>query len=354
MGKSGTSRQQAKPMSLALQGGGSPGAFTWGVLDRLLEDGRVSAGAITATSAGAMNAVAFAHGWIADGPDGARASLEAFWREISRRGAFLQSAQTAFPGLPSLANSPFSAFSPANLFAAFSSFASPYDFNPFDLNPLRDTLDRLIDFEKIHAQDEIRLFIAATNVETGRVRIFKEKDVTRDAVLASACLPQVFQAVDIDGQPHWDGGYLGNPSLFPLIYSGAPQDILLVMLNPIGREGTPTSPAAIADRLNEITFNAPLLGELRAIAFVQRLLDENWLADRVRQKYRRLNVHSIRADEELSHFSHETKFDTNWTFLQDLRDRGRREAGRWLDTCFDRVGKTSTVSIHTDFLDQPE
>jgi NTE family protein len=345
---------KTKPVSIALQGGGAHGAFTWGVLDRLLEDGRVDMRAITATSAGAMNAVAMVHGLSVGGADGARQTLQDFWKEVSRRSALVHTAQAAFPGFggSSAGGSMLAALNPMNFFAAMSNFAGPYDFNPFDINPLRETLDRVIDFERVRQHEAVRIYLAATNVQSGRVRIFTRDEVTRDAVLASACLPQIFQAVEIKGEPYWDGGYLGNPSLYPLIYDNAPGDVILVMLNPIRRDGTPRQPAAIADRLNEITFNAPLLGELRAIAFVQKLLDENWLADRVRQRYRRINVHAIRADQELAHLSHESKFDTHWNFLTDLRDRGRRETERWLGQCYAKVGKASSVSIQEEFLDE--
>ena len=339
-----------KPISLALQGGGSHGAFTWGVLDGLLEQGSVLPKAMTATSAGAMNAVAMAHGWVENGAEGAREKLWELWNQISRRGALAQSAAALFPSASIGAPNPLAAFSPMSLFSAFSSFASPYDFNPFDYNPLRSVVEDVIDFSVVRRCKDLSIYLAATNVESGRVDIFTGDDLSVDAVMASACLPQLFKAVEIDGKPYWDGGYLGNPSLFPLIYNEVPRDILLVMLNPIRREGTPRSAGAIADRLNEITFNAPLMGELRAIAFVQKLLDENWLADRVKGRYRRLNLHAIRADEELCHLDHESKYDTSWSFLQDLRDRGRREAARWLEANAEDVGKASTISIQQEFL----
>ena len=343
-------KQSPKTISLALQGGGAHGAFTWGVLDKLLEDGLVFPKAITATSAGAMNACALAHGWVEGGADGARAKLQELWENVSRRSALVQSASSAFPSAAFSSGGPLAAFSPMSLFSAFSTFASPYDFNPFDYNPLRQVVEDVIDFDRVKACEDIRLFLAATNVETGRVKVFTDDELSPDAVLASACLPQVFKAVEIDGTPYWDGGYLGNPSLFPLVYSGAPKDILLVMLNPIEREGTPSTAGAIADRLNEITFNAPLLGELRAIAFFQKLLDENWLTDRVQGRYRRLNLHAIRADEELCHLDHESKFDTSWSFLEDLKERGRREADRWSSACLTKVGKSSSINIQHEFL----
>ena len=332
-----------KPISLALQGGGSHGAYAWGVLDRLIEDGRSEIRAVTATSAGAMNAVAFAYGLTTGGADGARASLEAFWSAVARKGAPFN----AIRNLP-FATGPFSL---SSFFGALTQVASPYDLNPMDYNPLREVLEETIDFDRLNACQETRLFVSATNVSTGRVRVFNTEEIRLETVLASACLPQVFKAVEIDGQPYWDGGYVGNPALFPLFYAEAPRDILIVHINPMVREGAPRRADEILDRLNEITFNSSLNSELRAIAFVQRLLDEDWLADRIKNRYRRLLIHAIRADDELDDLSVESKFDTSWRFLTDLRDRGRRAAEQWLDEHFDKVGKQSTVDIRAEFLD---
>ena len=249
-----------RPISLALQGGGAHGAYTWGVLDRLTREESLHVEAISATSAGALNAVAFAAGRAKGGPEGARKELESLWRKVSD------------------ASSALGAFGPTGLAmaTALQSLASPYDLNPFNYNPLRKLVEAEIDFEAVHASG-LKLFISATNVESGRVRVFSKDEINADAVLASACLPQSFQAVEIEGTPYWDGGYMGNPSLFPLVYSGAPADVLLVILNPLTRPGTPKRAAEIQERLNEISFNASLIGELRAIAFVQRLIDEGML-----------------------------------------------------------------------------
>ncbi|MEO0467266.1 MAG: patatin-like phospholipase family protein [Pseudomonadota bacterium] len=336
-----------KPISLALQGGGAHGAFTWGVLDRLLEVDLLNVEAITATSAGAMNALALVSGLSENGPEGARTSLEAFWRETSRRGAPL-AVMSPPTGLDAF--NPFNGWTPIAMATALSNFASPYDFNPFDFNPLRETLEAAINFEAV-ANSDVKLFIAATNVESGQVKIFTDEEITLDAALASACLPQTFKAVEIDGVPYWDGGYMGNPALFPLIYSESPGDVLLVLLNPMKRPGTPKNAGAIQDRLNEIAFNSALVGELRAISFVRKLLDENWLADRNKQSYRRINIHAIRGGEALSDLSLESKYDTRWSFLCQLRDTGRTYADTWLETCFPKVGKDSSIDIKEQFLD---
>jgi NTE family protein len=324
-----------RPISLALQGGGAHGAYTWGVLDRLSEDETLDITAISATSAGAMNAVAYAAGLAKGGPEGARKELESLWRRISEASAAL------------------GAFGPAGFaFAtALQSIASPYDLNPFNYNPLRRLVEDEIDFAAVHASG-LKLFLCATNVETGRARVFSRDEINADAVLASACLPQSFQAVEIEGTPYWDGGYMGNPSLFPLIYSGAPRDVLLVILNPLERPGTPKRAGEIQERLNEISFNASLIGELRAIAFVQRLIDDGMLKEPMMKKYRRLNIHAIRGGQDLLGYGLSSKYDTRWRLLTELRDLGRSEADRWLRECAVHVGtNTSSFDIRKEFLE---
>lgn len=324
-----------RPISLALQGGGAHGAYTWGVLDRLSEDETLDITAISATSAGAMNAVAYAAGLSKGGPEGARRELESLWRRISEASAAL------------------GAFGPAGFaFAtALQSIASPYDLNPFNYNPLRRLVEDEVDFAAVHASG-LKLFLCATNVETGRARVFSRDEINADAVLASACLPQSFQAVEIDGTPYWDGGYMGNPSLFPLIYSGAPRDVLLVILNPLERPGTPKRAGEIQERLNEISFNASLIGELRAIAFVQRLIDDGMLKEPMMKKYRRLNIHAIRGGQDLLGYGLSSKYDTRWRLLTELRDLGRSEADRWLRECAVHVGtNTSSFDIRKEFLE---
>lgn len=331
----GKTNGKPRPISLALQGGGAHGAYTWGVLDRLSEEASLSITAISATSAGAMNAVAYAAGLAKAGPEGARTELEALWRKVSDAGA------------------PMGAFGAAGfaLASALQSIASPYDLNPFNFNPLRRIVEESIDFEAVHASP-LKLFLSATNVESGKVRVFPKGEINADSVLASACLPQAFQAVEIDRTPYWDGGFMGNPSLFPLIYSGAPEDVLLVILNPLHRDGTPKRAAEIQERLNEISFNASLIGELRAIAFVQRLIDDGMLKEPMLKKYRRLNIHAIRGGEDLLGYSLSAKYDTRWRFLNELRDLGREAAGRWLESCAKDVGtKTSSFDIRKEFLE---
>ena len=266
-----------KKVNLALQGGGSHGAFTWGVLDFLLEDGRLEIDAISGTSAGAMNAVALAEGHLEGGREGARKKLAEFWNSVSSESALSPIQRTFFDFF-------FGYRTPASEFAYWGAdwlthYASPYDLNPLAINPLLAHLKASIDFAKVRAHDDIKLFIAATNVHTGKVKIFKQSELTAEHVMASACLPYVFQAMVIDGVPYWDGGYMGNPPLFPLYYASDVPDIVIVQINPIERDTTPRTAREIQNRLNEITFNGALLSELRAIDFVNRLVDFGQASD---------------------------------------------------------------------------
>jgi len=333
-----------KMVNVALQGGGAHGAFTWGVLDRLLEDGRIGFEAISGTSAGAMNAVVVADGFMRNGPDGARQALQDFWQAVSREGAkspIQRSPINVFMGDWSLDTSPGYLF-----FDHLSRLASPYDLNPLNYNPLRDLLEAQVDFDRITAGNKIKLFISATNVHTGRVRVFTCAEITPDVVMASACLPFMFQAVEIDGVPYWDGGYMGNPVLFPFFNSCASSDVVLVQLNPIERKTTPRTVREILNRVNEITFNSSLLKELRAIEFVARLIDGGKLdpAD-----YKQVLLHRIDAVEEMAALSASTKLNAEWAFLVHLRDIGRAAASRWLDRHYDRIGEGSSVDIRSFF-----
>ena len=339
-----------KPISLALQGGGSHGAFEWGVLDRLLEEEDIEILAVTAASAGAMNAVCLAQGMIDGGRDGAKIRLERFWKQVNRNGGRNVFGDTSIwtsafsGGTDWIKNSP-----GWRLAETFALSMSPYEFNPFNLNPLHDALEGEIDFKALRERSPIKLYIAATQVRTSKSKVFRETELTARHIMASACLPQVFQAVEIDGEPYWDGGFLANPPLWPLFYDDTPDDILLVSLNPFVREETPKTPGEIMDRLNEITFNAALASELRAIGFVQKLLDEGLLKDNARGRYRRMLMHAITADKALGDLSLGSKFDTEWSFLTDLRDRGRKAADEWLGHCLTQVGVSSSLDLKTGF-----
>lgn len=337
-GKAG--RNAPKPINLALQGGGAHGAFTWGVLDCLLEDGRVEIEGISGTSAGAMNAVALVDGFERDGPDGARAKLEDLWRAVSRagRGSPIQRSPIDYlTGNWSLDYSPGFV-----MFDVLSRFASPYDLNPLNLNPLRDLLEAVVDFEDVRVCKRVKLFVAATNVHTGKVKVFKTEDVTADVVMASACLPYIYQAVEIDGVPYWDGGFMGNPVLFPFFTGCQSPDIMLVQINPVERNETPRSAREILNRMNEITFNSSLLRELRAIEFVSRLIEDERLKG---SHYRKIFMHRIGGASELEHLSASSKMNTEWEFLTHLRDIGRETASHWLDVNYEHIGERATIDL---------
>ncbi|MDP3800632.1 MAG: patatin-like phospholipase family protein [Phenylobacterium sp.] len=337
-----------RPISLALQGGGAHGAFQWGVLDRLLEDDRLDIRAVTASSAGAMNAAALISGLHADGAVGARRQLDLLWREVNLSGGrnvFGDSSIWSAALTPGWLKDSSLWRSAEN--AAMS--MSPYQFNPFNLNPLKRVLDTAIDFDAVRASS-IQLFVAATAVRHGRARLFKTSEITDQVLLASACLPHLFQAVEIDGEPYWDGGYLANPALWPLFYADTPDDILLLPLNPFVREETPRAAGDIMDRLNEIVFNAPLVAELRAVAFVQDMIADGRLKRTGEDRYRSLMLHAIEPGPWLGALSLSSKFNTEWTFLNDLKARGREAAGEWLEQCFADVGRRSSIDIKARFL----
>jgi NTE family protein len=335
-----------KTINLALQGGGAHGAFTWGALDRLLEEKRIEIEGISATSAGAMNATVLAYGFATGGRDGARAALAAFWRRLSL------TAMTS-PLNESRLDCAFGnqshRFSPAFLaFDLVTHLFSPYEFNPLNLNPLKDVLEAGIDFEALRESEHpIKLFLSATNVRTGKVKVFERHEIGVQHVLASGCLPFMFQAVEIDGEHYWDGGYMGNPAIFPLINGCESKDIVIVHINPLEREEPPRTAAEILDRVNEISFNSSLMREMRAISFVTRLIDERLIEA---GRLKRLFIHSISADAVMKKLGASTKLNADWGFLTYLHAAGRRYADAWIEECFDRLGVESTVDIRMQYL----
>ena len=341
-------QQKKKPstkcVSLALQGGGAHGAFTWGVLDRFLEDGRIEIAAISGTSAGAMNAAVVADGIMRDGADGARMCLHDFWKAVSdaaRHSPIKRSPIDAYMNNWSLDNSLGYQWSDT-----LSRLVSPYQLNPFNYNPLRDIVAAKVDFERVRSCAKMKIFILATDVESGRVKVFDRSDLTVDMVMASACLPLMFQAVEIDGIPYWDGGFGGNPALFPFYHVHATDDIVIVQINPIERNGAPKTAKEILNRINEITFNSSLLKELRAVDFVRRLLDEGKLD---KEQYRRLNIHIVENQDALKPLGASSKLNAEWAFLTHLRDLGRETAVAWLDRHFGDLGERSTVDLDAMF-----
>jgi NTE family protein len=344
----------AKRISLALQGGGAHGAFTWGGLDRLLQEEGLFVSGISGTSAGAMNAVVLASG-LAKGEPGdeaaeARRALAQFWRDVSRDGRMSPLQRTAFDRLMgnwSLARNPaYLAFEVA------SRFFSPYDLNPLNINPLREIIEAHVDFEALR-KSSVTVFISATNVHTGRARIFGHQEMSADAVMASACLPFLFQAVEIDGVPYWDGGYMGNPPLVPLYETAEADDIILVQINPVVRETTPRTASEIQNRINEITFNASLLAQLRFIDQAAKLIDQGFMSRLTlgSSSFRRVRLHRIGGADQLTKLDATSKMNAEWTFLQHLRDLGRAAAETFLEAHFDDIGRRSTLDLKLEFAD---
>ncbi|WP_157268895.1 patatin-like phospholipase family protein [Azohydromonas aeria] len=340
-----------KPLAidLALQGGGSHGAFTWGVLDALLEDGTLGFSGISGTSAGALNAAVLATGLLRGGNDGARAALRAFWEDVSRSGrCFGTLKPPALPGWTAPAAGPLWGWTPSDWIATWARSFSPYQFNPFGLNPLRDLVARHVDLAALRCEPPgPTLFVIATAVSTGQPHVFTGASLTLDALMASTCLPHLFQAVEIGGEAYWDGGYAGNPALWPLIYETPEADLLLVKINPLKRPALPRTALAIADRVSEIGFNSALVGEMRAIAFVQRLLAEERIE---RGRYKELRMHMVADEGELAHLEAATKLDTSRAFLESLFRLGRAAAQRWLAEHRADVGVRATLDIEGTFL----
>ena len=333
-----------KKINLALQGGGAHGAFTWGVLDHLLADERVDIEGISGTSAGAMNAVMLADGLARGGPAEARKRLDDFWRAASLDGdlpALQRSVMDRLFSFTPYEGSPVQAW-----FDAVARYMSPYDLNPLNINPLRDLIERFVDFEAVRAYEGVSLFVSATNVHTGRLRIFPHEKITADVIMASACLPFLFRAVEIDGVPYWDGGYMGNPAIFPFFRATEAEDVLVVQINPVERNSTPHTQTEIMNRINEITFNSSLLAEFRAIDFVTRLIDQGRLPrGTAKGEYRRINVHRIALDSTFRTLTAGSKLNSDFDFFQLLKKGGDRAARNFLSAHFDDIGVRSTVDL---------
>ncbi|MCW5669022.1 MAG: patatin-like phospholipase family protein [Hydrogenophaga sp.] len=354
-----TSRPGKLPIDLALQGGGSHGAFTWGVLDRLLEDETLEIAAISGTSAGAMNAVALASGLMDGGREGAQRVLRQFWTRVAELSPFhrLQTSPMGVlmgPATDWLAPWLKPWTEPLQQAAdAFGHTLSPYQLNPLNLNPLRDILVDTIDFDRARRCHKTQLFIAATQVRTGALRVFAQHELTADMVLASACLPLLFQAVDIEGEAYWDGGYAGNPTLLPLVNEACADDLLLVQINPTQRESVPTTARDILDRINEVTFNASLVKELRTLALLKQVIGEQRSphSPALFQRVQRLRVHLIEGGESLAALGAGSKTNTQWAFLSNLHAMGREAADRWLHAHRKDLGQRSTLDLGPVMID---
>ena len=334
-----------KAINLALQGGGAHGALTWGVLDHLLEDGRLSIEGISATSAGAMNAAVLAQGFMADGREGARLALESFWRAVSTAGSASPLQPSLFDRWSGNWNMDYSAAYLA--FDVLTRMFAPQQLNPLGVNFMRDLLVETIDFERLRRCTDLKLYISATSVRSGKIKIFEAHEISADVLMASACLPFLYEAVEIDGEPYWDGGYLGNPAIYPLIYGCDSPDVLVIRVNPIQREDPPRTARGILNRINEISFNSSLMREMRAIAFVTRLIDDGTVKD---GRLKRMLIHSIEADEYVAGLGYSSKLNPDWDFLTHLRDIGRERTRVWLAANVDKVGVQSSIDIREAFL----
>jgi NTE family protein len=337
-----------KKINLALQGGGAHGAFTWGVLDQLLADGRLEITGISGASAGAVNAVMLADGLARGGPDEARKRLADFWRAASAGGDLPPVQRAVTDRLFSLM--PFAATPIQNWFEAMSHYFSPYELNPLNINPLSGLIARFVDFDAVRGGD-LALFISATNVHTGRLRIFDRSSISADVVMASAALPFLFRAVEIDGVPYWDGGYMGNPAIFPFLQATDAEDVLVVQINPVSRATTPRTSAEIINRLNEITFNSALISELRTMDFINQLIDDGRLPRHTgkngdgKASYRKLNIHRIDLGKLGTRLAASSKMKTDFDFFAFLHRAGQRAARKFLDRHFADIGKRSSIDL---------
>ncbi|HXY05768.1 MAG TPA: patatin-like phospholipase family protein [Burkholderiaceae bacterium] len=330
---------RCRTINLALQGGGAHGAFTWGVLDALLEEERLRLEAISGTSAGAMNAVVLAHGLLADGRQGARVALQKFWSAVA--------ASMPFGATVSTGDGQSVALTPAfRRMLRWANEIAPDRINPFDRNPLRDILGAQIDFERLRARSPLKLFVAATNANSGKLRLFRQDELSVEAVLASACLPMMHRAVEIDGEPYWDGGYAANPAVFPLFYECRSRDILLVLLSPLKYKQTPYTAQDIKDRILEFGFTATFLREMRMFAHLRDFVKRSWFPfGRFERRIAATRFHVIDAQDFMSDLTPESKIAANLQFFTTLKELGRQRTKAWLQQHFESVGRDSSVAI---------
>ena len=332
----------AKRINLALQGGGAHGAFTWGVLDRLLEEDDIEISGISGTSAGALNGAALKAGLLTAGREGARENLDWLWRRVGAIGDMRMTAWiNAFAPSPGMISQAIEASFPYSFADAATRIFSPYDYGPFYRNPLERIVKRFR-YDAVCAEDGPAFFVSATNVRSGKIKVFQGQEITTDAILASACLPTVFKAVEIEGEAYWDGGYTGNPALFPLFASDLPDDIVIVNINPLYRDEVPRDAREIMNRLNEISFNSSLLRELRAINFAQRLLADGKME---KGAMKRVLVHMIADDALMRQLSVASKLIPVPSVLQDLKDAGRDAAETFLTEHGKKIGRQSSVDL---------
>jgi len=335
-----------KKLNLALQGGGAHGAFTWGVLDRLLDDERIEIEGIVGTSAGAVNAAILAYGLEAGGRKKAKELLNRFWESNSRNCHCSPFQQTPFDRI--LGSKGSLEFSPFwQMFDILSRMLSPYQWNPNHTNVFKDIIEELIDFSVLQKSRNVKLFICATNVLTGRLKVFENSDIKPEMILASACLPFLYQAPQINGEYYWDGGYMGNPPIFPVIYNTDCQDVLIVQINPINISEVPQTANAIFDRINTLSFNSSLMREMRAIHFVTSLIEKGELDS---AKYKHTFIHTIDAEKEMSKLTASSKMNLDMEFLKYLFDIGNRKAEEFLGNHYNQIGKKSSTDLAAKFF----
>lgn len=336
---------ESKKINLALQGGGAHGAYTWGVLDRVLEEPKLIIEGISGTSAGAMNAAMLVNGFMQGGNAGAKTMLHDFWKRISDCAAYSPLHKNPWERILTGWNMD---LSPSyHYFDLMSRIFSPYELNPLDFNPMREIIEEVLDIDALSACSVIKLFIAATHVASGQARIFHCHEITVDVLMASACIPFLFKAVEIDGEEYWDGGYMGNPAIWPLLYNCTSEDVVLVQINPLHKFTMPRTASEIINRVNEITFNSSLTAEMRAIDFVSKLLSQGKLSN---SEYKDVKMHLIYSPEEMKSLNASSKMNADWDFFQYLKAIGHNAADIWLRDNWKDIGKKSTIDIHEKFL----
>jgi NTE family protein len=340
-----TTPSGVKSISLALQGGGSHGAFTWGVLERVLSDRRLRIDGISGTSAGAMNAVLLVHGFIRGGRQGAIDALAEFWFRVSECSPMNQKLMSFFGSAPAGANLDNTPYYSA--FDLCTRMFSPYELNPFDINPLRDLVEDMVDFNAIRNREGLKIFVTATNVRSSKPKVFRRGDLSVPAVMASACVPLLFKAVEIDGEHYWDGGYMGNPSIYPLVQECQSSDVVIVQINTLHRNEVPTKARDILNRITELSFNSSLVREMRGFATITSLIDSGKLDSDL---YSRVYFHMVGADEQLPDLGVSSKFNTDFAFLKHLHGLGLAAADRWLEENFDSIGKRSSLDVFKLFM----
>lgn len=334
-----------KTINLALQGGGAHGAFTWGVLDRLMSDRRLRIDGLSGTSAGAMNAVLLVDGFIRGGRQGAVDAMGEFWFRVSRSNPLGQGAVAMFGGMVGGGN-----LDQTPMYSAFDMMTrmfSPYEINPLNINPLRDIVEEMVDFEAIRQRPGLKLYVTATNVRTCKPKMFRAHEMSASAIMASACVPLLFQAVEVDGEHYWDGGYMGNPSIYPLVQECDSRDVLIVQINPLQRDTVPTRARDILNRITELSFNSSMVREMRGFETITHLMDAGKLTA---NNYNRVNFHMIEADDELPELGVSSKFSTDIGFLRHLHEMGFAAAARWLDAHYETLGQRSSLDVFKRFL----